>query len=77
MESTNEALRYVRAAVGESGERSDEFADTGRSLGLGTHRVGRFVARVVVNQDEQVLETAVLCSRERSRDVGVDQTANV
>eukprot|EP00965_Chrysotila_dentata_P134148 4436455-Pleurochrysis_carterae.AAC.1 len=38
VESTNEALRHVRTAVGESGELSDEFADTGRSLGFSTHR---------------------------------------
>eukprot|EP00965_Chrysotila_dentata_P255090 6212096-Pleurochrysis_carterae.AAC.6 len=38
VERTDEALRHVRTAVGESSERSDEFADAGGSLGFSAHR---------------------------------------
>eukprot|EP00965_Chrysotila_dentata_P157367 5199084-Pleurochrysis_carterae.AAC.1 len=68
---------FVGVFVDKCGERSDEALDMRRSLRFGPHWVGGFETRVIVHEDQYVLEIGVLRAHEGTGDISVNETSSV
>eukprot|EP00965_Chrysotila_dentata_P004841 158690-Pleurochrysis_carterae.AAC.1 len=76
MKGVYEAARLSGALVHERCDRRDELAHVMRGFGFAAHWVSSLDPRMIVHQNEHVLEVSVTRAGERSSDVGVYESAH-
>eukprot|EP00965_Chrysotila_dentata_P154773 5114241-Pleurochrysis_carterae.AAC.1 len=74
---TDQAVRRVCFRIQQGGKRGDELPNVERCLSLAAHWIRGFVARVVIDENKEVLMSSVSGTGEGTRDVCVDEAASV
>eukprot|EP00965_Chrysotila_dentata_P119761 3959712-Pleurochrysis_carterae.AAC.2 len=71
VECTYKSVRFRLVLIEQRSEGSEELTYVQGGLGLRPQRVRGLESRVIVNEDKDILETAVPRASERSGNVGV------